>query len=182
MGKIIAYGVDCGGSASDANKINYNDTNTSLGAENVQSAIESVDTKVEDINSALGTTDISSIGDGTVTGGLSTLNSNLKRTNNVLALNSNHGEILSVNCNYYENGIYHIDVSINITTEVPSSGQIVSLTKNGQSVTFTRRLDAAFESTDGRYNICLLPNTNTFFANGLKIPVGFYKLKIDVSE
>ena len=158
MGKIIAYGVDCGGSASDANKINYNDTNTSLGAENVQTAIEAVDTKVND------------------------LNSNLKRTNNVLALNSNHGEILSVNCNYYENGIYHIDVSINITTEVPSSGQIVSLTKNGQSVTFTRRLDAAFESTDGRYNICLLPNTNTFFANGLKIPVGFYKLKIDVSE
>ena len=62
---------------------------------------------------------------------LESTNSNLKRTNNALAINNNHGEILSVNCDYYENGIYHIDVSINITTEVPSSAQIVSLTKMG---------------------------------------------------
>lgn len=110
------------------------------------------------------------------------VNSNLKRTNNVLALNTSHGEILSVNCNYYENGIYHIDVSINITTEVPSGGQIVSLTKNGQLVTFTRRLDASFKNSSGTYNIALLPNTNAFFANGLSIPVGFYKLKMDIVE
>ena len=77
------------------------------------------------------------------------VNGNLKRTNNALAINSNHGEILSVNCDYYENGIYHIDVSINITTEVPSSAQIVALTKNGQAVTFTRRLYAVFESNKG---------------------------------
>ena len=113
---------------------------------------------------------------------INTVNSNLKRTNNVLALNGNHGTIVSYNCDYYENGIYHIDVSINITTEVPTSAQIVSLTKNGHAVTFTRRLDGVFESTDGRYNICLLPNTNSFFANGLTIPVGFYKLKMDIAE
>ena len=137
----------------------------------------------------LGNTDISSISDGTVTGILSflkssldTTNSNLKRTNNTIAINNSHGELLSVNCNYYENGIYHIDATINITTEVPSSGQIVSLTKNGQVVTFTRRLDASFESSSGTYNICLLPNNNAFFANGLSIPVGIYKLKMDIAE
>ena len=110
------------------------------------------------------------------------VNTNLKRTNNVLALNGSHGTIVSYNCDYYENGIYHIDIAINISTEVPSSGQIVSLTKNGQLVTFTRRLDAFLKSSSGTYDICLLPNTNSFFANGLSIPVGFYKLKMDVSE
>lgn len=120
--------------------------------------------------------------DTTVGAELDNINSNLKRTNNTIAINNSHGELLSVNCNYYENGIYHIDVSINITTEVPSSGQIVSLTKNGQVVTFTRRLDGVFESNGGIYNITLLPNTNAFFANGLTIPVGFYKLKMDIAE
>lgn len=109
-------------------------------------------------------------------------NSNLEKINNVVALNGSHGSIVSYNCDYYENGIYHIDVAVNITTEVPGNGQIVTLTKNGQPVTFTRRLDGAFISSSGTYNIVLLANTNSFIANASSIPVGFYKLKMDVSE
>ena len=66
MGKIIKKRVEYGGSSNSAENIKYDDT------KNVKEAINEVD-------SLLGNTDISAIGDGTVTGGLDALNSNLSK-------------------------------------------------------------------------------------------------------
>lgn len=65
MGKIIKKRIEYGGSSNSAENIKYDDT------KNVKEAINEVD-------NLLGNTDISAIGDGTVTGGLNALNSNLK--------------------------------------------------------------------------------------------------------
>ena len=64
MGKIIKKRIEYGGSSNSAENIKYDDT------KNVKEAIDEVD-------NLLGNTDISAIGDGTVTGGLDALNSNL---------------------------------------------------------------------------------------------------------
>lgn len=64
MGKIIKKRIEYGGSSNSAENIKYDDT------KNVKEAINEVD-------NLLGNTDISAIGDGTVTGGLDALNSNL---------------------------------------------------------------------------------------------------------
>ena len=64
MGKIIKKRVEYGGSSNSAENIKYDDT------KNVKEAIN-------DVGNLLGNTDISAIGDGTVTGGLDALNSNL---------------------------------------------------------------------------------------------------------
>ena len=66
MGKIIKKRIEYGGSSNSAENIKYDDT------KNVKEAINEVD-------NLLGNTDISAIGDGTVTGGLNALNSNLKK-------------------------------------------------------------------------------------------------------
>ena len=66
MGKIIKKRIEYGGSSNSAENIKYDDT------KNVKEAINEVGNK-------LGNTDISSIGDGTVTGGLDALNSNLEK-------------------------------------------------------------------------------------------------------
>ena len=66
MGKIIKKRIEYGGSSNSAENIKYDDT------KNVKEAIN-------DVNSKLGNTDISAIGDGTVTGGLNALNSNLEK-------------------------------------------------------------------------------------------------------
>ena len=64
MGKIIKKRIEYGGSSNSAENIKYDDT------KNVKEAIN-------DVGNLLGNTDISAIGDGTVTGGLNALNSNL---------------------------------------------------------------------------------------------------------
>lgn len=64
MGKIIKKRIEYGGSSNSAENIKYDDT------KNVKEAIN-------EVGNLLGNTDISSIGDGTVTGGLDALNSNL---------------------------------------------------------------------------------------------------------
>lgn len=66
MGKIIKKRIEYGGSSNSAENIKYDDT------KNVKEAINEVD-------NLLGNTDISAIGDGTVTGGLDALNSNLEK-------------------------------------------------------------------------------------------------------
>ena len=66
MGKIIKKRIEYGGSSNSAENIKYDDT------KNVKEAINEVD-------NLLGNTDISAIGDGTVTGGLNALNSNLNK-------------------------------------------------------------------------------------------------------
>lgn len=65
MGKIIKKRIEYGGSSNSAENIKYDDT------KNVKEAINEVD-------NLLGNTDISAIGDGTLTGGLDALNSNLE--------------------------------------------------------------------------------------------------------
>ena len=64
MGKIIKKRVEYGGSSNSAENIKYDDT------KNVKQAID-------EVGNLLGNTDISSIGDGTLTGGLDALNSKL---------------------------------------------------------------------------------------------------------
>ena len=74
MGKIIKKRIEYGGSSNSAENIKYDDT------KNVKEAINEVD-------NLLGNTDISAIGDGTVTGGLNALNSNLcHKANSKIAL------------------------------------------------------------------------------------------------
>ena len=73
MGKIIKKRIEYGGSSNSAENIKYDDT------KNVKEAINEVD-------NLLGNTDISSIGDGTVTGGLNALNSNLYNAKNPVML------------------------------------------------------------------------------------------------
>ena len=53
MGKMIYNGVDCGGSTSTANQVNFDDTNTQLGVHDMQSAIEVVSEKIVDSNSEI---------------------------------------------------------------------------------------------------------------------------------
>ena len=64
MGKIIKKRIEYGGSSNSAENIKYDDT------KNVKEAIN-------EVGNLLGNTDISAIGDGTVTGGLDALNSKL---------------------------------------------------------------------------------------------------------
>ena len=64
MGKIIKKRIEYGGSSNSAENIKYDDT------KNVKEAIN-------EVGNLLGNTDISAIGDGTLTGGLDALNSNL---------------------------------------------------------------------------------------------------------
>ena len=66
MGKIIKKRIEYGGSSNSAENIKYDDT------KNVKEAID-------EVGNLLGNTDISAIGDGTVTGGLDALNSNLEK-------------------------------------------------------------------------------------------------------
>ena len=67
MGKIIKKRIEYGGSSNSAENIKYDDT------KNVKEAMNEA---INEVGNILGNTDISAIGDGTVTGGLDALNSN----------------------------------------------------------------------------------------------------------
>ncbi len=71
---VVRYITDAD-TVGDASAIDYDNTTSGLSATDVQDAIDEVDGNVDSIDSALGNTSISSIGDGTVTGAISTLNS-----------------------------------------------------------------------------------------------------------
>ena len=87
MGKIIKKRIEYGGSSNSAENIKYDDT------KNVKEAINEVD-------NLLGNTDISAIGDGTLTGGLNALNSNLE---NCFIISSEYVDTVpSGTTNYYE--------------------------------------------------------------------------------
>ena len=87
MGKIIRKCIDYGGSSNSAENIKYDDT------KNVKEAINEVD-------NLLGNTDISAIGDGTVTGGIDALNSNLNDVVTIIGATLNS---LTVAANGYGN-------------------------------------------------------------------------------
>ena len=60
----------------------FNPTNMNQMDNGIKSACDNADANdaaISDVNSKLGNTDISAIGDGTLTGGLDALNSNFKR-------------------------------------------------------------------------------------------------------
>ena len=84
MGKIIKKRIEYGGSSNSAENIKYDDT------KNVKEAINEVD-------NLLGNTDISAIGDGTVTGGLDALNGKLSsiKTSEILWENPSPGSNFS---------------------------------------------------------------------------------------
>lgn len=87
MGKIIKKRIEYGGSSNSAENIKYDDT------KNVKEAIN-------EVGNLLGNTDISAIGDGTVTGGLNALNSNL---GNCFIISPEYADTVpSGTTNYYE--------------------------------------------------------------------------------
>lgn len=129
----------------------------------------------------IGTTDISTIGDGTITGGLSDVNGKLQKINGILSINPNYGEIVSENCNYYENGIYYIDVLVTIGTSVPASAQLFSINRGSGTPIISKRLDAILEGASDNYFIACISN-NTFLPNTKPVNAGVYKLKMVIEE
>lgn len=131
--------------------------------------------------SLIGTTDISTIGDGTITGGLNDVNGKLQKINGILSINPNYGEIVSENCNYYENGIYYIDVLVTIGQSVSASSQLFSINRGSGTQIISRRLDAILEGISDNYFISCISN-NTFLPNTKPVNAGVYKLKMTIKE
>lgn len=132
----------------------------------------------------IGTTDISTIGDGTITGGLSDVNGKLSITNNVFGINTSIGiSVVSANCSVCVNNMYYIDAFVQLTETVPENGTLFYVVKNDNVITFNRRLDAIILNTvDGKiYEIVLLKDSNVFIATGRSIPSGFYKVTMIIS-
>lgn len=132
----------------------------------------------------IGTTDISTIGDGTITGGLSDVNGKLSITNNVFGINTSIGiSVVSASCSVCVNNMYYIDAFVQLTETVPENGTLFYVVKNDNVITFNRRLDAIILNTvDGKiYQIVLLKDSNVFIATGRSIPSGFYKVTMIIS-
>ncbi len=70
MGLIYKNGVAYGGSTNNASLINYNNTDSGLSSTNLQDA-------VDEINEKIGSSDISGIGNGTISDAINKLNSNV---------------------------------------------------------------------------------------------------------
>ena len=104
MGKIIKKRIEYGGSSNSAENIKYDDT------KNVKEAIN-------EVGNLLGNTDISSIGDGTVTGGLNALNSNLDSKLEIKAVSDiTQSDVIKVIENNWtskplDSGIWKVDTS-----------------------------------------------------------------------
>lgn len=109
------------------------------------------------------------------------VNGKLQKINGILSINSNYGEIVSENCNYYENGIYYIDVLVTIGTSVPASGQLFSISRGSGTQIISRRLDAILEGATDNYFIFCISN-NTFLPNTKPVNAGVYKLKMIIKE
>ena len=117
MGKIIKKRVEYGGSSNSAENIKYDDT------KNVKEAINEVD-------SLLGNTDISAIGDGTVTGGLDALNSNLTELQSVdiTPVSNNYAAVnTSGTYAYIKNGICYLQITINGTASYSGWANVAKL-------------------------------------------------------
>lgn len=132
----------------------------------------------------IGNTDISSIGNGTVTGAISDVNGKLSITNNVFGINTSIGiSFVSANCSVCVNNVYYIDAFVQLTETVPENGTLFYVVKNDNVITFNRRLDAILINVlNGKiYQIMLLKDSNIFIANGTSIPSGFYKVTMIIS-
>lgn len=113
--------------------------------------------------------------------GFTELNGKLQKINGILSINTNYGKIVSENCNYYENGIYYIDVFVTIGTSVPTSGQLFSISRGSGTQIISRRLDAILEGATDNYFISCISN-NTFLPNTKPVNAGVYKLKMIIKE
>ncbi len=111
----------------------------------------------------------------------SRLNGKLQKINGILSINPNYGEIVSENCNYYENGTYYIDVFVTIGTSVPASAQLFSINRGSGTEIISKRLDAILEGASDNYFIACISN-NTFLPNTKPVNVGVYKLKMIIEE
>lgn len=109
------------------------------------------------------------------------LNGKLQKINGILSINPNYGEIVSENCNYYENGIYYIDVFVTIGTSVPASAQLFSINRGSGTPIISKRLDAILEGASDNYFIACISN-NTFLPNTKPVNAGVYKLKMVIEE
>ena len=84
----------------------FNPTNMNHMDDGIKAACDNADSNKEsiaDVNNKLGNTDISAIGDGTVTGGLNALNSNFNNFGNWTPT-IEHGTITDSICQYYKIG------------------------------------------------------------------------------
>ena len=145
----------------------------------VSLAIKNINTLI----TFLGKTDISSIGDGTVTGAISDVNGKLSITNNVFGINTNVGiSVVSANCSMCVNNVYYIDAFVQLTETVPENGTLFYVVKNDNAITFKHRLDALLiNSSNGKVHpIVLLKDSNIFIASGAPIPSGLYKVTMIV--
>lgn len=154
----VSYYITDGGINGSASTIKYSNVDSGLEATTVQGAIDEIQNE------------------------LGTANSNLVKIQGTIDVNDVYGEILSTNCAYYQNGVYHIDVAINITTNVPASQQLITIDRSTIGDVFNRRLDALLEGTSENYFIVCGRNTNYFIPNGRDIPAGVYKLKMTIVE
>lgn len=146
----------------------------------VSLAIKNIKTLI----SLIGNTDISSIGNGTVTGAISDVTGKLSITNNVFGINTSIGiSFVSANCSVCVNNVYYIDAFVQLTETVPENGTLFYVVKNDNVITFNRRLDAILINVlNGKiYQIMLLKDSNIFIANGTSIPSGFYKVTMIIS-
>lgn len=109
------------------------------------------------------------------------VNGKLQKINGILSINPNYGEIVSENCNYYENGIYYIDVLVTIGTSVPASAQLFSINRGSGTPIISKRLDAILEGASDNYFIVCISN-NTFLPNKKPVNAGVYKLKMVIEE
>lgn len=109
------------------------------------------------------------------------VNGKLQKINGILSINPNYGEIVSENCNYYENGIYYIDVLVTIGTSVPASAQLFSINRGSGTPIISKRLDAILEGASDNYFIVCISN-NTFLPNIKPVNAGVYKLKMVIEE
>lgn len=109
------------------------------------------------------------------------LNGKLQKINGILSINPNYGEIVSENCNYYENGIYYIDVLVTIGQSVSVSSQLFSINRGSGTQIISRRLDAILEGISDNYFISCISN-NTFLPNTKPVNAGVYKLKMTIKE
>lgn len=109
------------------------------------------------------------------------VNGKLQKINGILSINPNYGEIVSENCNYYENGIYYIDVFVTIRTSVPASAQLFSINRGSGTPIISKRLDAILEGASDNYFIACISN-NTFLPNTKPVNAGVYKLKMVIEE
>ena len=85
--------------------------------------------------------------------------------------------IASKNALFEQNGFYYIDVLISIGVAVPSTETsfITILDSNGDSITFSKRVDAVLIGSVTKF-IIGTADSSTINPNSVEIPAGVYKL------